>query len=115
MAMNLDDRSVDHRIFHVGLITDSLEQTLKDVGLHPIPESLKNGVPFTELSRKIAPWTAGTSNPQNRFDKAPIIRSTRPGSLGLPRQCGSIFAHWASVSTSLTIPELHHKKERRES
>src|SRR5690606_14706278 len=24
----------------------------------------------------------------------------RPGSVGLPRQCGSIFAHWASVSTN---------------
>jgi hypothetical protein len=76
MAMNLDDRSVDHRLFHVGLITDGIEQTLKDVGLHPIPESLKNDAPFTELSRKIAPWTASTSNPQNCFNKASIIHST---------------------------------------
>ena len=32
----------------------------------------------------------------------------RPGSLGLPRQCGSIFAHWASVSTNRSIQSLNH-------
>src|SRR3546814_17850507 len=33
----------------------------------------------------------------------------RPGSLRLPRQCGSIFAHWASVKTSLSIRSLNQK------
>src|ERR1043165_9688828 len=32
----------------------------------------------------------------------------RPGSVGLPRQCGSIFAHWASVSTNRSIRSLNH-------
>src|SRR6188768_2948042 len=32
----------------------------------------------------------------------------RPGSIGLPRQCGSIFAHWASVSTNRSIRSLNH-------
>src|SRR4051794_3526982 len=32
----------------------------------------------------------------------------RPGSDGFPRQCGSIFAHWASVSTYRSIPGLKH-------
>src|SRR5665213_1886028 len=32
----------------------------------------------------------------------------RPGSVGLPRQCGSIFAHWASVSTDRSIRSLNH-------
>src|SRR6478752_6314450 len=34
----------------------------------------------------------------------------RPGSLGLPRQCGSIFAHWASVSTNRSIQSLNHNQ-----
>jgi hypothetical protein len=34
----------------------------------------------------------------------------RPGSLGLPRQCGSIFAHWASVSINRTISSLNHNQ-----
>src|SRR6202140_3845127 len=32
----------------------------------------------------------------------------RPGSDFLPRQCGSIFAHWASLSTYRSIPSLNH-------
>ena len=32
----------------------------------------------------------------------------RPGSVGLPRQCGSIFAHWASVSTKRSIQHANH-------
>src|SRR3954454_5848515 len=32
----------------------------------------------------------------------------RPGSDFFPRQCGSIFAHWASVSTYRSIPGLKH-------
>src|SRR5688572_31598047 len=31
----------------------------------------------------------------------------RPGSVGLPRQCGSIFAHWASVNTERSIKSLN--------
>src|SRR5262249_36131933 len=32
----------------------------------------------------------------------------RPGSPGLPRQTGSIFAHWASVKTNRSIQSLNH-------
>ena len=34
----------------------------------------------------------------------------RPGSPGLPRQCGSIFAHWASVKTNRSIQSLNHNQ-----
>jgi hypothetical protein len=40
----------------------------------------------------------------NRRLSAPL----RPGSDFFPRQCGSIFAHWASVSTYRSIPSLNH-------
>src|SRR6201997_4485950 len=40
----------------------------------------------------------------NRRLSAPL----RPGSDFLPRQCGAIFAHWASVSTYRSIPSLNH-------
>src|SRR5665213_490126 len=32
----------------------------------------------------------------------------RPGSDFFPSQCGSIFAHWASLSTYRSIPSLNH-------
>src|SRR3954447_5936105 len=34
----------------------------------------------------------------------------RPGSPGLPRQRGSIFAHWASVKRNLSIQSLNHSQ-----
>jgi len=34
----------------------------------------------------------------------------RPGSPGLPRHSGSIFAHWASLNTSRFIHSLNHDK-----
>src|ERR1700761_5269863 len=36
----------------------------------------------------------------------------RPGSLRLPRQSGSIFAHWASVKTNRSIRSLNHNHAR---
>src|SRR3712207_328257 len=36
----------------------------------------------------------------------------RPGSPGLPRQHGSIFAHWASVSTKRSIRGVNHSPAR---
>src|SRR6267143_1135848 len=36
----------------------------------------------------------------------------RPGSPGLPRQSGSIFAHWASVKTNRSIHSLNHNQAR---
>src|SRR3954451_18217413 len=40
----------------------------------------------------------------NRRLSAPL----RPGSDFFPRQCGSIFAHWVSVSTNRSIASLKH-------
>ncbi len=37
----------------------------------------------------------------------------RPGSLGLPRHKGSIFAHWASVKTNRSIWSLNHSQAPR--
>src|SRR3982074_2815333 len=34
----------------------------------------------------------------------------RPGSVGLPRQCGSIFPHWAPASTNRSIQSLNHSQ-----
>jgi len=34
----------------------------------------------------------------------------RPGSPGFPRQCGYIFAHWASVKTNRSIKSLNHNQ-----
>jgi hypothetical protein len=32
--------------------------------------------------------------------------------VGLPKQCGSIFAHWASVNTNRSIRSLNHNQAK---
>src|SRR4051812_22315212 len=44
--------------------------------------------------------------------KRRLFSPLRPGSPGLPRQCASICAHWASVSTSRSIVSLNHTLTR---
>src|ERR1039458_625132 len=42
--------------------------------------------------------------------KSRLSLPLRPGSPGLPRQSGSIFAHWASVKTNRSIHSLNHNQ-----
>jgi hypothetical protein len=44
--------------------------------------------------------------------KSRLSRPLRPGSLALPRQSGSIFAHWASVNMNRSIQSLNHDKPK---
>src|SRR5277367_4600796 len=44
--------------------------------------------------------------------KSRLSLPLRPGSPGLPRQSGSIFAHWASVKTNRSIQSLNHNQAR---
>jgi hypothetical protein len=55
----------------------------------------RHGLPVRTIQR-----TAST----NRRLSLPL----RPGSVGFPRQCGSILAHWASVSANRSIRSLNH-------
>jgi hypothetical protein len=51
-------------------------------------------------------------DPQHRLNETSVIAAARPGSVGLPRQCGSIFARCASVNTKRSIPGLNHDQAR---
>ncbi len=73
-----------------------------------LAEPPKRRVPLTEPLRLIAPQAARARHPQHRLQKQPVLRPLRPGSVGLPRQCGSIFAHSAFVSTSRSISSVPH-------
>jgi hypothetical protein len=44
--------------------------------------------------------------------KSRLFLPLRPGSPGFPRQCGSIFAHWASVKTKRSIRSLNNNQAR---
>jgi hypothetical protein len=55
------------------------------------------------MRRQVAPRAARADNPEHRLDEAAVVAAAAPGSVGLPRRCGSIFAHWASVKTYRSI------------
>src|SRR6188768_1340699 len=103
MAMDLDDGGVDHGVFHVRRVGAGLEKPCKNARLDPVAVALENSVPVAEERRKITPRASRPHDPKDSFHKATVVVPLRPGSEGLPRQCGSIFAHWASVSTNRSI------------
>src|SRR5882757_9440285 len=89
------------------------KRRLKTAGFDPIEVTHAHTVPLTELlgrSRQGLPVRAihNTASTNSR-----LLPPLRPGSLGLPKQCGSIFAHWASVKTNLSIKSLNHTKPSR--
>src|SRR6185312_6725673 len=62
MAVNSDDRGIDHGILHVWFIRGRLEHPLEDTRFYPIAKALEDGVPVTKRRRQVAPGTAGSSN-----------------------------------------------------
>ncbi len=88
--MDLDDRGVDHRKLHVRIIRYGVKKTLEDIALHPIAKALEDRVPLAEKFGKSRQGLAVRA-----LNKKPIVGAPlRPGSLGFPKQCRSIFAHW---------------------
>jgi len=81
MAMDPDDRGIDHRVFHVGLIGNGIEHALEHVGLYPIAEALEDCVPLAKRRWEVTPWTAGSRNPQHRLREQSRIPS-RPARIG---------------------------------
>ena len=84
MAVDLDDSGINHGVFHVRFVGARLEKPKENIGFDPITIPLEGSVPVAEKARKIAPRAARPCNPQNRFDKAPIIATAATGIGRLP-------------------------------
>jgi hypothetical protein len=82
-------------VFHVGVVGDGVEQPYPNISHHPIAKAREDAIPVANGRRQIKPWTAGAADTQHGFNEQPIILAAAAG-VGLPRQSGSIFAHWAS-------------------
>jgi hypothetical protein len=55
MAMNLDDRRIDHRIFHVWIIRDGVENPFENTSFHPVAVAFEYRIPIAKHRGKIAP------------------------------------------------------------
>ena len=102
VAVDLDDAAVDHRVLQVRVAGQSVEYAFENIGLDPMPEPLEHRVPSREHLGQVPPRAAGARDPQNGLEEKPRVSPSAPG-VDLPRQCGSIRAHCASVSTNRVI------------
>ena len=73
MTVDLDDRGIDHGVFHVRLIRSGVEKTLENTGFAPIAVTHEHTVPLAELLRKVAPRAACSRDPQHSFNEQPIV------------------------------------------
>jgi hypothetical protein len=78
VAVDLNDGGIDHGVFHVRIVGDSLEQPLPDIRLCPVAEACEYAVPMAERGWQIAPGTAGARDPQYRFHKKSVVLAAPP-------------------------------------
>lgn len=86
--MDPDVGGVDEDVFNIGIIRQGLEDALPHAFLRPAPEASVHGEPFAEFHRQIAPGGARPCDPQNSFDKQPIVMRGGAGIANLARQIG---------------------------
>jgi hypothetical protein len=78
VTVDLNDRGIDHGIFHVGLIRSGIEKMLENAGFAPIAITHEHTVPLTELLRKVTPGAACSRDPQHSFNEQPVISPATP-------------------------------------
>ena len=76
MAVNPDDRGIDHGVFHVGIVRDRLEHAFENMGLDPMAKALEDGVPLAKRCWQITPGTASSRDPQHRFNKQTSVTAS---------------------------------------
>src|SRR5882672_11501811 len=79
VAMDFDDRGVDHGVFHVWRVGAGLEKPGENIRFDPVAVALENSVPVAEQRRKITPRAARLHDPKYRFDEAAVVASAAPG------------------------------------
>ena len=95
---------IERRVLQLRVAGQRVEYASENISLHPVPEPLEHRVPSPEHLGQVPPRAAGARDPQHRLEEKPrVSTSARPGTVDLPRQCGSIRAHCASVNTNLVI------------
>jgi hypothetical protein len=72
MLMRSDDGGVDHHVFVVGIVRQSLEKTLPNAALRPTRETRVRVLPAAEALRQITPRRARAEFPDHRLNKQPV-------------------------------------------
>src|SRR5436189_2188413 len=98
-SMSGSSEQASNRRFHTSAFTQSRKRVYTLFQWPKVRGRSRQGLPVRAIHN-----TASTNSR--------LSLPLRPGSLGLPRQSGSIFAHWASVKTNRSIQSLNHNQAR---
>ena len=98
-SMSGSSETASNRRFHTSAFTQSRKRVYTLIQWPKARGRSRHGLPVRAIHN-----TASTNSR--------LSLPLRPGSLGLPRQSGSIFAHWASVKTNRSIQSLNHNQAR---
>jgi hypothetical protein len=69
-----DDGAVDDRVLEVRIIRQALEKTLEDALLRPSAKAPEDRVPAPERFVQVAPGRARSGDPEDGFEKQPVVR-----------------------------------------
>ena len=71
--MNAHDRTVDHLHLAVVRLHDRIHQAIPDAGSSPAVEAVVDGRVGPVAFGQIAPWRAGSQNPEDAVDHLAVI------------------------------------------
>jgi hypothetical protein len=110
MAVDIDDDRIVHCIFEVWLIRAGFKKLCKYISTTPIAEATGCNAPVSKMLWEITPGEQERTIQRTVSIKSRLSLQLRLGSVGLRRQYGAIFAHWASVRIKRSIKGLNHIK-----
>ena len=73
MLMRAHDGRIDHGVFVIGVLGQTLEYLLPDSAHRPSTESGMNHSKVSKTFRQVTPWYSCSKPVLNRFHKKPIV------------------------------------------
>ena len=86
MLMGAHNGGIEKQLLQVGVAAQALGHALPDTVLTPAGEAHIRPVPMPEFLGQVAPWAAGTHDPQDGLDEAPIVPCSAARIAHLARQ-----------------------------
>src|SRR6516225_5585793 len=73
MLVRPHNGGIDDQVFEVRIFTQLRKKPLPNALLCPAPETSEHAIPVAELVGQVAPWRAGTNQPQYRVNEQTIV------------------------------------------
>jgi hypothetical protein len=78
VAVNLDNRRVDHCVLHVRIAAQSIEYPFECIGLNPSTETPEGAVPVAKRLWQVSPRRTRANNPKHGFKEKARVATGAP-------------------------------------